>query len=53
MLYVSIFLEIIIKINIYRVLGIKENLIEKLLIEAGKNIESFYHANKIRKLEYK
>lgn len=33
MLYASMFIETIIKINVYKVLGIKENLIEKLLRE--------------------
>lgn len=46
MLYASIFIEIIIKANIYRTLGIKENLIEKLLTETGENIKGFYDSNK-------
>lgn len=46
MLYASIFIENIIKINVYRTLGIEENLIEKLLIETGQNIKGFYDSNK-------
>lgn len=46
MLYASIFIETIIKINVYRTLGIKEDLIEKLLADTGKNIKRFYDSNK-------
>ncbi|MEP0212216.1 MAG: HEPN domain-containing protein [Cellulophaga sp.] len=46
LLYASIFIETIIKINVYRTLGIKEGLIEKLLSDTGKNIKGFYDSNK-------
>lgn len=46
MLYASIFIETIIKINVYRTLGIKEDLIEKLLADTGENIKRFYDSNK-------
>ncbi len=46
MLYASIFIETVIKINVYRVLGIKEDLIDKLLVETGETIKGFYDENK-------
>lgn len=46
MLYASIFIETIIKINVYRVLGIKESLIEKLLKETGNSVKEMYVSNK-------
>ena len=46
MLYATIFIEIIVKINIYRVLGIEEDLIKKSLIHAGGNTISMYEYNK-------
>jgi hypothetical protein len=51
MLYASIFIETIIKINVYRTLGIKEVLIEKLLSDTGKNIKGFYDSNKRMRFE--
>lgn len=51
MLYASIFIETIIKINVYRILGIKEDLIEKLLVETGQNIKGFYDSNKRMQFE--
>lgn len=51
MLYASIYLETIIKINIYRSLGINESLVKKLLIETGKRINEFYDSNKERRFE--
>ena len=51
MLYASIFIETIIKINVYRTLGIKENLIKKLLTETGENIKGFYDSNKRMRFE--
>lgn len=51
MLYASIFIETVIKINVYRVLGIKEDLIENLLVETGNTIKSSYDANKRIQIE--
>lgn len=46
MLYASIFIETIVRINIYRVLGIKKDFLENLLIDTGKKIKGFYDSNK-------
>jgi len=51
MLYASIYIETIIKINVYRSLGIDEALVEELLIETGKRIKGFYDSNKQRRFE--
>ncbi|MFC3971662.1 HEPN domain-containing protein [Maribacter confluentis] len=45
MLYASFFIETVVKINVYRILGIKNKLIEKLLIETGERINSLYQSN--------
>ncbi|APG64438.1 hypothetical protein LPB136_03255 [Tenacibaculum todarodis] len=51
MLYASIYIEIIIKINVYRSLGINESLVKKLLIETGERVKGFYDSNKQRRFE--
>jgi len=47
-LYCAIYLEALIKINIFRVLEINEAAINKSLNEISKRIEGFYKANKRR-----
>lgn len=51
MLYASVFIETITKINIYRTLGIEDGLIQKLLVETGKRIKGLYDLNKKMKFE--
>lgn len=51
MLYAAIFIETIVRINIYRILGIKEYIIKNLLSEAGENIKGFYDSNKNMKFK--
>ncbi|WP_405398913.1 HEPN domain-containing protein [Maribacter sp. Asnod2-G09] len=51
MLYASFFIETIVKINVYRILGLKNKLIEKLLIETGERINSLYQSNNRMRFE--
>lgn len=51
MYYASIFIETVIKINVYRVLGVNEDLIEKLLAETGLTVKGFYDTIKRKQVE--
>lgn len=46
MLYSAIYIEAIVKSNIYEILGISEQVIENVLIKTGRCIHGFYNANK-------
>ena len=48
LLYSAIFLEALVKINVYRILGINESVVETLLTETGRRIQGFYESNKRR-----
>jgi hypothetical protein len=51
MFYASIYLETIVKINVFRSLGIEEKIVQKILIQSGRKIENFYSSSKQRKFE--
>jgi len=46
MKFAAMFIESIVKVNIFRTLGIEENIIDELLIDSGKKIRSSYNSNK-------
>tara|TARA_R110000744_G_scaffold270915_4_gene383993 strand:+ start:422 stop:1741 length:1320 start_codon:yes stop_codon:yes gene_type:complete len=49
--YASVFVETVVKINIFRILGIKEIIIEKLIVETAEKIKEFYELNKRMRFE--